>query len=178
MFANSGGLRFYESNAAGIVFSFTFTRASPLIHVRAVVQRVSEARVRVAGEIVGEIGPGFCVLLGIGRQDTEKQADALAEKLKNLRVFEDEQGKLNLSLLQRGGSILVVSQFTLYGDCSKGNRPSFIAAAPPEQAAPLYDHFVERLRALGLQVATGKFQAHMAVALVNDGPVTLFLETA
>lgn len=146
--------------------------------VRAVVQRVREARVSVAGEIVAEIGAGLCVLLGVGRQDTEKHADALARKLKNLRVFEDDHGKMNLSLGQRGGAVLVISQFTLYGDCGKGNRPSFVAAAPPEHAEALYHRFIERLRILGLRVGAGKFQAHMEVALVNDGPVTLILETS
>jgi D-tyrosyl-tRNA(Tyr) deacylase len=144
--------------------------------VRAVVQRVSEARVTVNGEVAGQIGAGLCVFIGIGRTDDEKRAEALAEKLKNLRVFEDAQGKMNRSVADRGGELLVVSQFTLYGDCRKGNRPSFSEAAPPDHADHLYRHFIRCLRAAGLPVATGRFQAHMQVALVNDGPVTLIVE--
>ena len=140
-----------------------------------VVQRVSQARVSVNRQIVGEISGGLCILLGVGKQDSETQADYLADKVKNLRVFEDEQGKMNRSLLDTGGEALVVSQFTLYGDCRKGNRPSFTAAASAEQAERLYRRFVGRLRDAGVHVATGRFQARMDVSLVNDGPVTLLL---
>jgi D-tyrosyl-tRNA(Tyr) deacylase len=149
--------------------------AHPLI-VRAVVQRVSEARVTVRGDVVGRIGAGLCVFIGISRHDGEKHAEALAEKLKNLRVFEDSAGKMNHSVCERGGEVLVVSQFTLYGDCRRGNRPSFSDAAPPDRAEPVYRHFVERLQAGGLRVSTGRFQARMQVTLVNDGPVTLIVE--
>ena len=144
--------------------------------MRAVVQRVSEARATVDGEVVGQIGAGLCVFIGIGRNDDEKRAEALAEKLKNLRIFEDAEGKMNCSVSDGGGELLVVSQFTLYGDCRRGNRPSFSEAATPDRAARLYQHFVERLRAAGLQVSTGRFQAPMRGALVNDGPVTLIVE--
>lgn len=144
--------------------------------MRAVVQRVAEARVSVGGEIVGQIAGGLCVFLGIGRGDNEKHADALAEKLKNLRIFEDPQGKMNLSITDCGGAILVISQFTLHADCRRGNRPSFSDAAPPDQADRIYQYFTDRLRALGLKVATGRFQSHMRVALVNDGPATFILE--
>jgi D-tyrosyl-tRNA(Tyr) deacylase len=146
--------------------------------VRAVVQRVSEARVTVNGEVVGRIGAGLCVFIGISRTDDEKRAEALAEKLKNLRIFEDAQGKMNHSVVERAGELLVVSQFTLYGDCRRGNRPSFSEAAPPDRAERLYRHFVERLRAGGVPVSTGRFQAHMRVTLVNDGPVTLIVENS
>jgi D-tyrosyl-tRNA(Tyr) deacylase len=145
--------------------------------MRAVVQRVSEARVKVAGEIVGEIGPGFLVLLGVGKDDTDQDADWLAEKISGLRVFEDSEGKLNLSLADVRGSVLVVSQFTLYADCRKGRRPGFEAAAPPELAERLYEHFVARLKEKNLPVATGRFQAMMEVELVNQGPVTLLLDS-
>jgi D-tyrosyl-tRNA(Tyr) deacylase len=139
--------------------------------VRALVQRVSEASVTVAGEEVARIGPGLLVLLGIRRGDGEAEADRIASKLLALRVFEDAEGKMNLSLDDVGGEVLVVSQFTLYGDTRKGNRPSFVDAAPPEEAEPLY----ERVRA-ATGAAGGVFGARMAVALVNDGPVTLLLE--
>jgi D-tyrosyl-tRNA(Tyr) deacylase len=145
--------------------------------VRAVVQRVTKGRVRVEGETVGEIGPGFVVLLGIGREDTRADAQYLAEKVVNLRVFEDEEGKMNLSLLDVGGEILAISQFTLYGDCRKGRRPSFTAAAPPEEARALYEGFVQEVAGYGLRVATGQFQAHMLVEIHNDGPVTLLLDS-
>jgi len=145
--------------------------------MRAVVQRVSSARVKVAGEIVGEIGPGFLVLLGVGKDDTDQDADWLAEKISGLRVFEDSEGKLNLSLADVRGSVLVVSQFTLYADCRKGRRPGFEAAAPPELAERLYEHFVARLKEKNLPVATGRFQAMMEVELVNQGPVTLLLDS-
>lgn len=144
--------------------------------MRAVVQRIAEARVSVGRETVGQIGPGLCILLGVGKQDTEKNADALADKIGKLRIFEDDQGKMNRAISDRGGEVLVISQFTLYGDCRKGNRPSFTDAAPAETADRLYQHFADRLRAAGLKVATGRFQAHMKLALVNDGPVTFVLE--
>ena len=144
--------------------------------MRLVVQRVSEASVSVAAEVIGAIGAGLCVFLGIGRNDTEVGAALLAGKLTNLRIFEDEAGKLNRSVLEVSGELLVISQFTLYGDCRKGNRPSFTAAAPAERAQVLYEYFVRCLREAGLKVATGRFQAHMKVSLINDGPVTLLLE--
>ena len=144
--------------------------------MRIVVQRVAEARVTVAQETVGAIGPGLCIFLGVGKEDTENQADMLADKLKNLRIFEDQQGKMNRSIVDTGGEVMVISQFTLYGDCRKGNRPSFTDAAPAAEADRLYQYFTERLRRAGLTVATGQFQAHMKVALVNDGPVTFVLE--
>ena len=145
--------------------------------MRAVIQRVAEARVSVGQEIVSDIGPGLCIFLGIAVNDSEKDAESLASKIGSLRIFEDEQGKMNRSVRDTRGDLLVVSQFTLYGDCRKGNRPSFSAAAAPEPAKRLYDDFVQRLRQTGLKVATGEFRAHMKVALVNDGPVTLILET-
>jgi D-tyrosyl-tRNA(Tyr) deacylase len=145
--------------------------------MRAVIQRVAEARVSVGEEIVSGIGPGLCIFLGIAVNDSEKDAESLASKIGSLRIFEDEQGKMNRSVRDTRGDLLVVSQFTLYGDCRKGNRPSFSAAAAPEPAKRLYDDFVQRLRQTGLKVATGEFRAHMKVALVNDGPVTLILET-
>jgi len=143
--------------------------------VRIVVQRVAEARVTVGHETVGEMGPGLCIFLGVGKEDTEKQANMLADKIKNLRIFEDEQGKMNRSIVDIGGDVMVISQFTLYGDCRKGNRPSFTDAAPAADADRLYQYFAERLRRAGLTVATGRFQAHMKVDLVNDGPVTFVL---
>ncbi len=145
--------------------------------MRVVLQRVTRAQVEVAGETVGAIGPGLLVLLGVGQEDDAVDARSLAEKSAGLRIFEDEQGKMNRSVVDVGGSVLVVSQFTLYGDCRKGRRPGFSAAAPPERAAQLYQQYVERLRQLGLTVATGVFQAEMAVELVNDGPVTLLLDS-
>jgi D-tyrosyl-tRNA(Tyr) deacylase len=145
--------------------------------MRAVLQRVSEARVRVNGAIVGEIGPGLLVLLGVGQGDSAADARLLAEKTAGLRIFEDTQGKMNLSVEETGGAVLVVSQFTLYGDCRQGRRPGFSAAAPPEMADALYRQFVDGLQKRGLPVATGIFQAEMAVELVNDGPVTLLLDS-
>ena len=145
--------------------------------MRAVVQRVTDARVEVAGETVGEIGAGFLVLLGVARDDANTDADYLAEKISNLRVFEDDEGKMNRSLLEAGGAMLAVSQFTLYGDTRKGRRPSFIEAADPVKANALYEHFVARARALGVKVETGVFQAMMKVSLVNDGPVTILLDS-
>ncbi len=144
--------------------------------VRLIVQRVSEASVSVGDEVIGAIGAGLCVFLGVGRKDTETDAELLAAKLTNLRMFEDEVGKLNRSVLEVAGDLLVISQFTLYGDCRKGNRPSFTDAAPAERAQVLYEFFVRRLREAGLKVATGRFQAHMRVSLINDGPVTLLVE--
>jgi D-tyrosyl-tRNA(Tyr) deacylase len=145
--------------------------------MRAVLQRVSEARVRVNGEIVGEIGRGLLVLLGVGQGDGEADVRFLTEKTAGLRIFEDAQGKMNLSVEDIAGAVLVVSQFTLYGDCRQGRRPGFSAAAPPELADALYRQFVDGLRKRGLPVATGIFQAEMAVELVNDGPVTLLLDS-
>lgn len=146
--------------------------------MRAVIQRVREASVRVDGRIVGQIGIGFLVLLGVAPGDSEPEAAYLARKIVGLRVFEDDAGKMNLSLQEVSGSLLVVSQFTLYADCRKGRRPSFTGAAPPEQAEALYHRFCSLVEAEGVPVATGIFQAHMAVALVNDGPVTLWFDTA
>jgi len=146
--------------------------------VRAVVQRVSEARVSVDGEPVGTIGRGFCVLLGVGRDDSEADADTLCRKVLGLRVFEDDAGRFAHALDDVGGELLVVSQFTLYGDCTKGRRPSFTEAAPPAHAEALYERFVATARTAVPRVATGRFQAKMALALVNDGPVTLVLDTA
>lgn len=145
--------------------------------MRAVVQRVSEAGVRVDGETVGEIRGGLLVFLGVGREDDEKDADFLAGKITNLRIFPDEAQKMNLSLLDAGGAMLVVSQFTLHGDCRKGRRPAFTAAAPPERAEPLYERFIAEVENLGVRVAAGRFGAMMDVQLVNDGPVTLLLDS-
>lgn len=145
--------------------------------MRAVVQRVNRARVTVEGAATGEIGRGLLVLLGVSRTDGPGQADYLADKIIGLRIFPDEAGKMNRSLAEAGGALLVVSQFTLYGDCRKGRRPSFDEAAGPEQAKALYERFVERARGLGAAVATGEFQAYMRVELENDGPVTLICET-
>lgn len=145
--------------------------------MRAVLQRVSEARVRVDGATVGEVGHGLLVLLGVGQGDGAADARYLADKIAGLRIFEDSQGKMNLSVADVGGSLLVVSQFTLYGDCRQGRRPGFSAAAPPELANTLYKQFTGMLRERGLTVATGIFQAEMAVSLVNDGPVTLLLDS-
>ena len=145
--------------------------------MRAVVQRVSRAKVTVEGRVTGEIGAGLMILLGVGRQDTAAVAVSMAEKCANLRVFEDDQGKMNRSLLDVKGSALVVSQFTLYGDARGQRRPSFISAAPPEQAKALYEDFCEVFRKLGVSVATGVFQAMMSVELVNEGPVTILLDS-
>jgi len=145
--------------------------------VRAVVQRVADASVRVADEVVGSIGPGLVVLLGVGGGDTETDADYLADKVVNLRVFPDEAGQMNRSVLDVSGGLLVVSQFTLLGDARRGRRPSYVEAAPPEEADRLYRHFVSRLRRSGLEVATGVFRAMMDVALVNQGPVTILLDS-
>jgi D-tyrosyl-tRNA(Tyr) deacylase len=145
--------------------------------MRAVVQRVSRAKVTVEGRVSGEIGAGLMVLLGVGREDSPTVAASLAEKVANLRIFEDEQGKMNRSLLDVKGAALVVSQFTLYGDARGQRRPSFISAAPPEQAAALYEEFNKALRELGVTVATGIFQTMMSVELVNEGPVTILLDS-
>jgi D-tyrosyl-tRNA(Tyr) deacylase len=145
--------------------------------LRAVIQRVTRASVRVNARVAGEIGSGLLVLLGVGRTDNSESAVYLAEKIANLRIFSDAAGKMNLSLLDMGGSALVVSQFTLYGDTRGGRRPSFIQAALPEQASRLYEEFVLSMRALGIKVETGVFQAHMQVELVNDGPVTILLDS-
>ena len=146
--------------------------------MRAVIQRVSQASVSVNNQVVGAIDRGFLVLVGVTHDDTRVEADWLARKIAGLRLFEDEAGKMNLGLADIGGAVLVVSQFTLYGDARKGRRPDFLQAARPEQADPLITYFVDQLRSQGVTVATGQFQARMEVALVNDGPVTLWLDTA
>ncbi|HTZ81930.1 MAG TPA: D-aminoacyl-tRNA deacylase [Candidatus Acidoferrales bacterium] len=145
--------------------------------MRAVVQRVSRAKVTVNGSIAGEIGLGLLVLLGVGHQDTEGDVQYLADKIAGLRVFEDEAGKMNRSVCDAGGSILAVSQFTLYGDVRRGKRPSFDDAAPPDHARRLYELFVERIRIAGLRCETGRFQEMMQVELVNEGPVTILLDS-
>jgi D-tyrosyl-tRNA(Tyr) deacylase len=145
--------------------------------MKAVVQRVTHSDVKVNGQQMGAIEYGLLVLLGVGRDDTEKQVKWLAEKIVNLRIFEDQDGKMNRSLQDIGGSMLVVSQFTLLGDCRKGRRPSFVGAAPPELAEILYEQFVSQVKAMGTDVATGKFGAMMHVSLINDGPVTLIINT-
>jgi D-tyrosyl-tRNA(Tyr) deacylase len=146
--------------------------------MRAVVQRVREASVQVDGDVVGRIGRGLLVLLGVGQQDGTEDAVYLADKVVNLRIFADDQGKMNRSLVEVGGALLVVSQFTLWGDCRKGRRPSFVAAAEPEKARSLYQVFIHHAAGLGVEVATGRFQELMLVSLVNDGPVTLLLDSA
>lgn len=145
--------------------------------MRAVVQRVKQSSVTVEHEVVGWIGRGLMVLLGVGGEDGQTDADFLADKIVNLRIFEDDQGKMNRSLLDIGGEVLVVSQFTLYGDCRKGRRPSFVRAAGPDQANLLYEYFVDQVKSKGVAVQTGRFGAMMEVALVNDGPVTLIVES-
>lgn len=144
--------------------------------MRAVVQRVSSARVSVDGRVTGEIGKGLCVLLAASRTDGDAEAEWMADKITGLRIFEDDDGKMNLSLADVGGAVLAVSQFTLYGDCRKGRRPSFIAAGEPEEANRLYEAFKKFVAARGIQVESGVFQARMSVEIVNDGPVTLILE--
>jgi|SRR5580700_498574 D-tyrosyl-tRNA(Tyr) deacylase len=145
--------------------------------MRAVAQRVSRASVTVDGRVTGEIGPGLVILLGVGREDTSRVAASMAEKLVNLRIFEDDQGKMNRSLLDVKGAALVVSQFTLYGDARGQRRPSFISAAPPEKAKALYEEFTVAMQGLGVSVATGIFQTMMSVELVNEGPVTILLDS-
>ena len=145
--------------------------------MRAVVQRVSRCRVTVGGRTVGEIGAGMLVLLGVAKGDNEAAADYLAEKIIGLRIFEDDAGKMNLSVLDKRGQVLVVSQFTLYGDVRRGKRPSFDAAARPEEARRLYEYFVEKVRSTGLGCETGEFQAMMEVELANNGPVTIMLDS-
>jgi D-aminoacyl-tRNA deacylase len=145
--------------------------------MRACVQRVSEAQVSVAGEVQGQIGPGLMVLLGVAADDTPEDARQLADKIVGLRIFDDADGKMNLALADVQGSLLVVSQFTLFGDCRKGRRPSYTDAAPPELAEALYEKFVAVAQELGTPVETGKFRTHMQVSLVNDGPVTLLLDS-
>jgi D-tyrosyl-tRNA(Tyr) deacylase len=145
--------------------------------MRVVLQRVTEARVEVEGQVVGSIGPGLVALLGIARTDTRSDAEYLADKVAGLRIFPDKEGKMNRSLKDTGGSLLVVSQFTLYGDCRKGRRPSFDLAAPPEQARALYEYFLQSVRARNVPVEAGVFQAMMAVHLVNDGPVTIICDS-
>lgn len=146
--------------------------------MRAVVQRVSHAKVTVAGEVAGEISKGLLILLGVGQDDTQSDADYLADKIVGLRIFEDADGKMNRSVKEAGGTVLVVSQFTLYGDVRRGKRPSFDAAAPPQNARELYEYFVQQIRAAGLICETGRFQEMMQVELVNDGPVTILLDSA
>jgi D-tyrosyl-tRNA(Tyr) deacylase len=145
--------------------------------MRAVVQRVSRARVTVAKQTAGEIGPGLLVYLGVATGDTRADADYLADKILGLRIFEDADGKMNLPVLNVGGAVLVVSQFTLYGDVRRGKRPSFDAAAPPAQARELYEYFVEKIRAAGVRCETGRFQETMQVDAVNEGPVTILLDS-
>ncbi|MBA4105870.1 MAG: D-tyrosyl-tRNA(Tyr) deacylase [Pirellula sp.] len=146
--------------------------------MKACIQRVSSARVRVEGETVGEIGHGFLLLLGVAAGDGPAELRWMVDKVVGLRVFDDADGKMNLALADVGGELLVVSQFTLLGDCRKGRRPSFIDAAPPEVAERMYEEFVAAARGAGIRVATGKFRTHMEVELVNDGPVTLLLDSA
>jgi D-aminoacyl-tRNA deacylase len=148
-----------------------------MLYMRAVVQRVSRARVTVNGEVTGEIGPGLLVLLGVTHDDAEPAAQYLAEKIAGLRIFEDENGKMNLAVGDAGGAILVVSQFTLLGDVRRGKRPSFDSAAPPQQGRELYEYFVQQICATGLRCETGRFQEMMQVELVNDGPVTILLDS-
>jgi D-aminoacyl-tRNA deacylase len=145
--------------------------------MRAVLQRVTRARVLVDGKVTGEIGSGLAVLVAVGREDTVASAASMAEKIVNLRIFSDEHGKMNRSLLEVGGAVLAVSQFTLYGDARGQRRPSFIHAAPPEQGKTLYEEFVRALQALGVRIATGVLQTHMSLEIVNDGPVTILLDS-
>ena len=145
--------------------------------MRAVVQRVARGSVSVEGQVVGEIGKGYVILLGVAEDDTEKDAAYLADKIANLRIFPDDEGKMNRSILDVGGSVLVVSQFTLLGDCRNGRRPSFIQAARPEKADPLYNWFTKALEEMGLAVATGQFQTDMLVEIANDGPVTILVDS-
>ena len=146
--------------------------------MRAVVQRVTRAQVNVGDEVVGKIGPGLLVLLGVSKTDTQEHAEYLVPKIVGLRIFDDENGKMNLSLAETHGAVLAVSQFTLYGDARKGKRPSFDEAAPPELARELYEHFASKIREAGATCQTGRFQATMQVELVNDGPVTILLDSS
>jgi D-tyrosyl-tRNA(Tyr) deacylase len=146
--------------------------------MRVCIQRVSQASVTVEADVTGRIGRGLVVLLGIGAGDGDEEVRWLADKTIGLRIFEDDAGKMNRSLIEAGGAMLVISQFTLYGDCRKGRRPSFTEAAAPELAERLYNQFVARVRTAGIQVATGRFREHMQVSLVNDGPVTVWIDTA
>lgn len=145
--------------------------------MRALLQRVSEASVTVDGETIGEIGKGFLVLLGVGRGDTDDELERMADKIRHLRLFSDEQGKMNLDIAQAGGEVLCVSQFTLYADCRKGRRPGFTDGEEPVRARAMWERFCERLRSLGLRVAEGRFGTDMQVRLLNDGPVTIHLDT-
>ena len=145
--------------------------------MRAVVQRVKQSSVKAGNEIVGQIGRGLLVLLGVAKDDTAKDADYLVNKIINLRIFEDQDGKMNRSLLETGGELLAVSQFTLLADCRKGRRPSFVEAAQPQKATDLYTKFVDLVREKGIKVETGRFRAMMEVALINDGPVTIIIES-
>jgi len=145
--------------------------------MRAVIQRVTRGRVLVAGEVVGEVGRGYVVLLGVAKEDDVAAATYMVDKIANLRIFEDDEGKMNRSILDAGGEVLAVSQFTLYGDTRRGRRPGFDRAARPEQAELLYERVVEGLRAVGLRVETGRFQTHMEVELVNDGPITIMIDS-
>ena len=158
-------------------FFYIFAAKFPNKKMRVVVQRCSRAEVRIDGQLVGKIGKGFMLLVGITDGDTQSEADRLAKKVAQMRVFEDSEGKMNLALKDVGGAILSISQFTLYADCRKGNRPSFIRAARPETAMPLYDYFNQRLREYGLNVETGHFGADMKVDFINDGPVTILLDS-
>jgi D-aminoacyl-tRNA deacylase len=166
-----------EGQSAGGNFINCFRNEAQSKRMRAVVQRVSRAKVTVDGWIAGEIGLGLLVLLGVGREDAEPDVSYLAEKIAGLRIFEDSEGKMNRSVVDVGGSVLAVSQFTLYGDVRRGKRPSFDDAAPPEAARRLYELFVERIRAAGLRCETGRFQEMMQVELVNEGPVTILLDS-
>jgi len=145
--------------------------------MRAVIQRVKESSVRTENQVIGQTGSGLLVLLGVAQGDSPSDADYLVNKIANLRIFEDQKGKMNRSLLETGGDMMVVSQFTLLADCRKGRRPSFVEAADPEVAVGLYEHFVNQVRNLGITVATGRFRAMMEVALINEGPVTIILES-
>jgi D-tyrosyl-tRNA(Tyr) deacylase len=147
-------------------------------HMRAVVQRVSRAKVTVAGQVTGEIGLGLLVFLGVGQGDSRLEAEYMAGKIAGLRIFEDEHGKMNSSIAEVNGRVLVVSQFTLYGDVRRGKRPSFDGAAPPDKASELYEYFVQRLRSARLPCETGRFQEMMSVELVNEGPVTILLDSS
>jgi len=174
---NKRGLPFLQ-NGTGSVVPICVLLCYARKTMRAVVQRVSRAQVIVANEVVGKIGPGLLVLLGVAKTDTRTDAEYLAAKITGLRIFEDEKGKMNLSLAETHGAVLAVSQFTLFGDVRKGKRPSFDQAAPPQIARSMYEYFVAEIRKSGLTCETGRFQAMMQVELVNDGPVTILLDSA